>query len=176
MWVLVLCYFTLSVLPQTRLCDGMCLESILTVLPVKWITRLMQTMIGCHTYAHTHPYKHTLLKENRQSLTTWGRVMRIHGSQTASPPLVWFHSSALQTCCRVTWFNDSTDCAARGCFVLDCRPVRAVVIVVCKKGGFPFIKEKWLSVISDIFSLNSFAKRCVSMYDEYTEVQLYGNQ
>lgn len=48
--------------------------------------------------------------------------------------------SALQACCPVSWFNDSTDCTACSCFVcvLDFRRVRAVVVVVCCKGA-PFI-------------------------------------
>lgn len=94
--------------------------------------------------------------------------MRIHVSQTWRPPLLWFHSSSLQTCCHVSWFSDSTDCTACRCFVyvLDFGHVRAVVVVVCKKGA-PFIMVRWLSVISDIRSLYSMCRadqRCVCVY------------
>lgn len=59
------------------------------------------------SHTHTHPYKHTALKENGQSLATWGRVTRSHASPTPRPPLVRFHSSA-QLCRRAATSGDFT--------------------------------------------------------------------
>lgn len=91
-------------------CGGMYLEKILTGWPVKCIIQPLQTMIAFHTNRPTHlgnvPIRtHSSLKYQRSS------------------PLLWYHSSVLQTCCHVGWFNDSTVCTACSCYdyILDFR-------------------------------------------------------
>lgn len=95
----------------------------------------------------THPTlahrKNTLEK---QFLSLGGRRKHERNSLTSYVRFSSGLASALQAYCRVAWFNDSADCAARSCFVcvLDFRRVRAVVVVICCEGP-PFIKVKWPS-------------------------------
>lgn len=119
-----------------------------------------------HTSNTCSQKKNTLEK---QFLSLGGRRKHERNSLTSYVRFSSGLASALQAYCRASWFNDSTDCSARSCFVcvLDFRRVRAVVVVICCEGP-PFIKVKWPS--SDLLFLGrgvgeSYREQHVGMVD-----------
>lgn len=95
------------------------------------INNLANAVCGRVTCKHTHRYtvNTECLKLNWWSLMTLGSVMR---TGRVLP------GSGLQTCCCVSWYNDSIDCTGCSCFVyiLDFRLVRAVVVVFNTEAPF----------------------------------------